>query len=301
MTNLNVLSLNGGGARGLIALYILNELYRIEPKEFFRKFDYIGGTSTGSLMGALMVKGYNPSECIDIYMNHLPKIFDKRCLSSVRGISKYNNEYLKGLANELLGNDRLGDLKQKLVVPALNVSTEEPKYFKSYDLEDMDFKLVDVVVASSAAPTYFPAYEIKGNWYVDGGLAANNPAQILLKECQGLPDVGKINILSITTGSVKTKITNAEKKGNLFSIPSLIDNMLKVQDKVTHGSVLKDYKNKKAIGSYIRCTPKIDKSTGEIDDVSSTNIAAMCQDGLVSAEINKKLISLYNLNTLSNE
>jgi patatin-like phospholipase/acyl hydrolase len=301
MKTSNSLSLSGGGCRGYIALHQLEYLHSRMGGRFLRHFDYIGGTSTGSLITALLAVGKTPTEIITIYEEELPKIFKKGFFRHARGLSKYSNEYFIGLAKELVGDVKLGELKQAILIPALNSSLDKPKIFKSYDPKDEDYKLVDVIIASSSAPTYFPAHKIEGNFYKDGGLFANNPSDILLKECRA-NDYKKINILSITTGATPKRLSKSEQKGNILSVVEMINETLYQQDLAIHGGVSFEYEKIKSVkGTYIRCESFIEHSSGEIDDVSKTNIADMKLDGQFSVLQNKNKLDLFHLNTLKNE
>lgn len=307
MKTANYLALSGGGSRGRLELDMLQYLYEKMGGKFFRHFDIIGGTSTGSLITALLSVGKTPKEIADIYDKELGNIFNKRCCREILGKSKYSNDYIKDLAKSLVGDRRLGDLVQKIVIPTVNTTNQETKIFKSYDENDMDYKLVDVIIASSSAPRYFPAHEIsifeKGKyvqkWFKDGGLSSNNPSDILLFE--GLDKKNgydKINILSITSGECSDVVTKAEKKGNILSIPEMINEMLNLQDKKVDGTVRTLYKNLQLKGSYIRCEAEIDKSSGKIDDVSPKNMKAMREDAKLSLLQNKGKIDAFYLNTL---
>lgn len=301
MKTANCLAISGGGSRGLVALYQIDYLYQRMGGKFFRHFDVIGGTSTGALITALIARGYTPKEIIDIYEEELPRIFKKGCLRTLRGKSKYSNDYIKSLAHKLLGDITLGELKQHIIIPALNSSLDTPKYFKSEDPKDADYKLVDVIIASAAAPTYFPAHQINGNWYKDGGLFANNPSDVLLKECRA-NEFDKINIISITTGALPKRSSKSERKGNILSAVSMIDEMLHQQDIKTHSSVSFEYEHIKSVkGTYLRCESEIINSSGSIDDVSRKNIEAMKEDGLFSTLQNKGKLDAFYLNTLKND
>jgi patatin-like phospholipase/acyl hydrolase len=289
MKTANCLSINGGGSKGLIALYQIDYLFERMGKNFFLHWDFIGGTSTGSLITALLVKGYSPKQIIEIYERELPKIFKKKILRLLTDKSKYSNDYIISLANNLLGSTKLGDLKQNIVIPTVNTSQNKVKIFKSHDEKDKEYKLSDVVVASSSAPFYFPAYKIGNDYYKDGGLAMNNPSDILLTECR-LNDFKVINILSITTGSTENRVTNAEKKGNIRSVPEMLNEILYLQDIKTHGIVSKEYELSTK-GYYERCESYIVNSSGSIDDVCKSNILAMKKDGQLSV--------LQNLNKLN--
>ena len=162
MKTANFLALSGGGARGRLELDMLQYLYEKMGGKFFRHFDTISGTSTGSLITALLAVGNTPKQITDIYDKELKNIFNKKFCRELVGKSKYSNEYMKGLATNLIGNKRLGDLVQQVAIPTVNSSKQETKIFKSYDEKDKDYFLVDVIIASSAAPRYFPAHVLLG-------------------------------------------------------------------------------------------------------------------------------------------
>lgn len=295
----NFLGLNGGGARTELELYMLIYLYDLLGEDLFTYFDIIGGTSGGALITALLSVKTNPKEIAEIYERELPNIFKSKCFREILGKSKYGNTYLKGLATELIGNIKLGDLKQKILIPTVNTSKQETKIFKSYDTDDMDYKLVDVIIASSSAPRYFPAHDIKIqeiiNWFKDGGLSSNNPSDILAIEGMNNKrfNFSQVNILSLTSGENKDVVTKAEIKGNLLSIPEMIDEILNLQDKKTHGNVTKFYDYGVLNGIYTRCEAQIDKSSGLIDDVSKKNIEAMKYDAQQSLIYNKQKIDNF--------
>lgn len=298
MNSANCLGLNGGGANGTMELHQVKYFNDKLKGDFLNHFDYMAGTSTGALMVALFVKGYSPDQVIEIYEKELPKIFHKGMLRQVRGLSKYSNEYLKGLSYELIGDTLLGDLKYNILIPALNSSLDRTKIFKSNDPKDSQYKLVDVIIASAAAPTFFPAHQIGGNWYKDGGLSENNPSEILLKECRAAR-YGKVNILSITSGNQLKRTTKGERRGSLFGAPAMIDEMLQQQDINTHGAVSFEYNTIKSIsGTYIRCESARINSSGGIDDVSKKNLEAMRKDGELSVLINKEKLDKFYINTL---
>jgi patatin-like phospholipase/acyl hydrolase len=296
----NCLSLNGGGSKGLISLHQVEYLYEsLGQDEFYNHFDYIGGTSTGALMTALLARCYTPSAIIDIYKNELPSIFSKGCLRQIRGLSKYSNSHLKGLAYDLIGDITLGEMTQKILIPAVDTTNRRTIIFKSYDPKYANYKLVDVIIASAAAPTFFPAHKIGETWYKDGGLAANNPSDMLLAECQDKKlGFDEVNILSITTGVSEDTVKKSEIKGGLLSVPDMINEVLYLQDLKTHGIVSKQYKNGITKGTYERCDSRIFHSSGDIDGVSKSNIKAMIKDGVTSVDFNKKKIDNFVKNTI---
>ncbi|MBX2810957.1 MAG: patatin-like phospholipase family protein [Myxococcales bacterium] len=128
--------------------------------------------------------------------------------------ARYTNEKLKEALVEEFGDQTLDGLKTKgknVLVPAFNVTTGRPRIFKtdhSSNLSaDGDFKLVDVALASTTAPTFFPVVEVENSrtntkeLFCDGGVAANHPALLGFAEALAELKISahKIRLLSVST------------------------------------------------------------------------------------------------------
>jgi hypothetical protein len=129
---------------------------------------------------------------------------DLRDLKYILG-ADYEIDNLKSLLERVLGDTRLGDLPKKVLIATFDLKDEahapprwKPKFFHNFPGPhgDAGEKLVDVVIRSAAAPVYFPVYQ----GYVDGGVAAINPATCALAQAfhEGQLDV---RLLSLGTGT----------------------------------------------------------------------------------------------------
>ncbi|CAM0942947.1 unnamed protein product [Alopecurus aequalis] len=243
-----VLSIDGGGVRGIIPGTILafleDKLQELDGPvvRLADYFDVIAGTSTGGLVTAMLTapnaqgrplfaaKGINK-----FYLEHCPMIFPPvstvplGLLRSMRG-PKYDGEYLHSVVKRLLGNTRVGQALQNIVIPAFDIKLLQPTIFSRYDaLNDVSKNalLSDVCISTSAAPTYLPGHHFETEDkdgkprafnLIDGGVAANNPTmlamthvskQILLGNQDFFPikptDYGKFMVLSLGTGSAKVE------------------------------------------------------------------------------------------------
>lgn len=236
-----VLSLDGGGIRGAFIASCLAELQQHVDKPLVEYFDLIAGTSTGGIIATLMASGV-PIEVIkDIYATKAHLVFkpSKAYFSGVyRPISwstspflelfsgittdelvqaKYTNSGLSALLNELIGDKRLGEIDStRLLITAVDLINGKPVIFKTPHLpflyHDNHRRCKDIILATSAAPTYFNPVPIEsGTAFCDGGLWANNPAVVAFSEavhiggtCHREVDthfaIEEINILSIGTG-----------------------------------------------------------------------------------------------------
>lgn len=238
-----ILSLDGGGIRGVFSAAVLEVIEdRIGP--ISNCFDLIAGTSTGGIIAAGLAAGESASRIVEFYRNHGPRIFTrprrrKTWKGRLFGLSanwrlrqagidddwlfspKYDSKVLKEALRTIFLDKKLGTVKNCfLVIPSVDLTKGQTVVFKTPHLplldRDRHFEIVDILLATSAAPTYFPAATIgKGSVYVDGGVWANNPMMVALAESvkilnhrksEGLlpgahSELGMIQALSIGTGA----------------------------------------------------------------------------------------------------
>ncbi|MEZ0186069.1 MAG: CBASS cGAMP-activated phospholipase [Candidatus Reddybacter sp.] len=230
-----VLSLSGGGARGLYTAQVLVELEKRFGGPVASHFDIVCGTSIGGIL-ALGLAAHIPAiRLLDVFDRYLECIFppfsnkDKKALPIV-GISRkdyhqlkapqYSPEPLRQAVEELFGDQLIGDLKSCVIVPAINYSVGQMRAFKTPHnpmfYQDKDRTLVDVALATSAAPTYFPIHRINGDRFVDGGLAANNPILMGVIEAYRAFDIPLENITGLCIGNMGQGLAaNHEKSVDL--------------------------------------------------------------------------------------
>ncbi|XP_016456565.1 patatin-2-Kuras 1-like [Nicotiana tabacum] len=200
-----VLSIDGGGIKGIIPAIVLSflesELQELDCDEDARLADYfdvIAGTSTGGILTTMISapneKGRPFSAAKDIvsfYFDHGPCIFPPGA-SPPFFAPKYDGKYLHNVLQEKLGETRLNQTLTNVVIPTFDMKKLQPIIFTKSEIANspqLDAKLSDICIGTSAAPTYFPPYYFenddgKGNKYefnlIDGGVVAGNPALIAL-------------------------------------------------------------------------------------------------------------------------
>jgi len=186
-----LLSIDGGGIRGIIPAYILSNICNAG------KFDLIAGTSTGGILACALGQGRPASDLVQMYTKRGPEIFNKAWYRMTAFEPKYTDAGIAKVLWQTLGMTRFSNSLIKLLVPAFNMVKDSPAHFKSWEdpVDGMDL-MYDVARATSAAPTYFPAY--KG--YADGGLFANNPAMNCYAEARSLWPGEELEMLSLGTG-----------------------------------------------------------------------------------------------------
>lgn len=302
MANYNILSIDGGGLRGLIVLEQLRVLETLIKMPLNKYFHLISGTSTGGIIAAMLSLGYSVDDISLLYLKHGNKIFNKKWFKYGIFKPKYNDKYFNNILKEYMGYKSLKDLNNDLLIVAYNATNKEKKIFKSSKAkinEHDNLPLFDVVRASASAPTYFKPYKIYGgnNYYIDGGLVINNPSMISWVEALNMNNNDKkINIISFSTGDQVDTIKKGTFKGGILSwaIPS-VDILLAEQSQITDYHMEQLYKRESGI--YTRCNSFVKYSSGKLDDSSEKNIQAMLKDGMRSANINYDVIKNFVLNS----
>lgn len=217
-----VLSIDGGGIRGILPALILATVERQTGKRIYELFDVIAGASTGGILACGLAKPdpITASEMASVYIDDGPKIFAcspaRAAMSTVRG-SKYEATVLESVLLEKLGNAKLSDCLTDVLIPAYDLESREAYFFKSWRAQglftpvgetpaDADFFLRDVSRATAAAPTYFEPIIIRSMSdqpfaLIDGSITASNPAMCAIASVKRLyPDTKRIVLLSLGTG-----------------------------------------------------------------------------------------------------
>ena len=213
MADYRILSIDGGGIRGLLVAVVLEKLDELQPG-WRDKTHMYAGTSTGGIIALALAKGLEPSVVRDLYYEKSPELFDSHWYELREGPpflrAKYSNADLRHELEAVFGDTMLKNLKKKVLIAAFDLHDAEkghwkPKFFHNFAGKDTDGNLraSDVALYTSAAPTYFPTVD----GFIDGGVVANNPSMAAL--AQALDGRAKINprpmledmaLLSIGTG-----------------------------------------------------------------------------------------------------
>ncbi len=213
-----ILSLAGGGYLGLYTAGVLAGLESRAGRPLAQCFDLIAGTSVGGLLGLALAFEVPVIRIVELFRERGSEIFSARSLptSSVGRLldltrsvlgPKYSGESLRAALTEIFGKRRLGDATHRLVVPAVNVSLSQTKVFKTPHGErstgDERVLAVDVAMATSAAPAYFPSVKVGRFLYADGGIFAVAPDQVALHEAEHFLGIAppQIRMLSIGTAT----------------------------------------------------------------------------------------------------
>lgn len=208
----HVLALSGGGFRGLYTATVLKNLEEQWGAPLADKFDLICGTSAGGLLALGLAAELPAAKLQAMFERDGARIFNYRGggLGRLPPVfrAKHSSDGLRDVLTENLGELTIGDLKHRVLIPTVNYTKGGGQFFKTPHAEkfvtDHKHRLVDVGLATTAAPTYFPMHEIpEEGVFVDGGLVGNSPGFFGLHEAHHVLGVsrepGAVRVLAIGT------------------------------------------------------------------------------------------------------
>lgn len=226
MPGYRILSLDGGGLRGLISARLMQRLNdHPDITGWINDVDLYAGTSTGGILALALATGMSPEDICRLYKDKGGHIFDDSIWDDIRDLGKtigadYSNKNLKSELKTIFGNKRLSDIKKKVAIPTFDLDNEasnpaertwKPKIFHNFAGPDSDggSLIADVALYTSSAPTYFPS----ADGYIDGGVYANNPTIVAIAQAiskRNRPperaELDDLTVLSVGTGVSLTYI-----------------------------------------------------------------------------------------------
>jgi len=207
-----ILSLDGGGIKGVFEASFLNAVQKATSAPLASYFDLIAGTSTGGIIAIGLGLGLGAADLLEFYKSHGPQIFNRsggRLVGWWHWLSdkmknRYSAERLRAALEETFKEKKLGDATTRLLIPAFNLSAGEIHIFKTrhHPRLQMDYKVraVDVALATTAAPSYFPIHRSEEMLLIDGGIWANNPTGLAVVEAMTILEVPRANIQVLSIG-----------------------------------------------------------------------------------------------------
>lgn len=229
-----ILSLSGGGYLGLYTICVLADIEDRIGAPLATRFDLIAGTSVGGIIAIGVANEVPAARIKEAFERNGTRIFSARNtpktpLGKAHDVlrcvlkPKYDPSALRNTIIDIIGADtRLGDLKHPCIIPTVCLTKGGPQIFKTSHHPDFSrdhrLKAVDVALATSAAPTYFPIAEIGDGLYADGGLYANSPDLIALHEAEHFfsADIADIRMLSV--GTTTSRFSFAHDAGTRFGL-----------------------------------------------------------------------------------
>lgn len=220
-----VLALSGGGYRGLYTACVLADLEAHFRTPAATHFELLAGTSVGGILALALAFEIPAAKIVELFEQHGAEIFRRRARFGYFE-SLYSSKPLRDLLSksDLFGDRRLRDCLHPLIIPAINFTTGKPVLFKtdhhSTFRQNLDLTAVDVALATSAAPMYFPRHVFQSNQYVDGGLFANAPGFLAVHEAEFFfrRRIEDVHVMAVGTMSAKyTLDPRKNKRGGMRS------------------------------------------------------------------------------------
>lgn len=206
-----ILALDGGGAKALFTAQVLARLEQDLGVSIKDSFDLIAGTSAGGIVALGLGAGLTPREIVAHYEDLVEAVFPavrRRLWRRHRQLTApiYDGDALRTALTKVLGDRLLGDSAKRLVLPAWNVQRGSVHIFKTPHhtrlARDWRIPMVDIAMATSAAPLYFPAARVDGHRLIDGGVWANNPSVVAIAEAVSMLDVPLASIKVLNIGTI---------------------------------------------------------------------------------------------------
>ena len=286
-----ILSIDGGGSRGVIPANVLNHI-EVEEKISIRdEFDFFAGVSTGALIAAyvarnagsihdLVTKGYSSESMSNIFDK---SIWDK-VLGRMQNQPKYDGVNKRAFIDSQAGDTLINDIVDKhLLILAYDFINRELVTFKNNRGHDAIYNpsLAEVCDAATAAPTLYPTVSTsapKRRWLIDGALATNDPSQCAISEALAIGhSLTDIWMLSLGTGKPvhdlsqeqRDKIGEASRGWGVFEwlTNGLLDHMMSAS------STVSAHQCAQLLGKrYLRISGELPRSLMQIDNTTETRV-----------------------------
>jgi uncharacterized protein len=226
-----VLSLDGGGIRGVFSASVLSAVEEQQGIRVADYFDLIIGTSTGGIIALGLGMGLSAREILTFYTKNGPRIFPttffhQRVGGFVRHLAwhKYSAEPLKNALEEVFGDRLLGESQRRLVITSFDAVAGDVHLFKTSHhpkfTRDYQEKVVDVALATSAAPTYLPGHHPgDGRRFIDGGVWGNCPAPLGILEAMTVLGAPRESVEVLSIGTTESPFSVGKLASRLGLLP----------------------------------------------------------------------------------
>jgi predicted acylesterase/phospholipase RssA len=268
---MKILSLDGGGIRGVLTSRLLQRLDEHFPK-FLDEVDLLAGASIGGINALFLANGGSFEDLMKVYEERAGDIFKSRGLLDALTPDElwradFAREDMDSVLEDVFGDVTMDQLQKDVLIPVFDTRSWNTKF---YERDDEGVLVRDVAAMTSAAPTYWPTKL----WSMDGGLFANNPSDSAVATairhlraggCKDGELAGRISCLSIGTGEVPHPPPSEDPSwdaGIKDMLPLLLDVVFDGAVKASH------FRTKMTLnGRYQRINPRL-PSVMSLKDVS---------------------------------
>lgn len=262
-----ILSIDGGGIRGIVPLIILKHIQQVfaESDSSFNFADFFhvfSGTSTGAIISAALMlkdKKNNPlhsvDSIIDLYATRGKQVFSNQSASQDKKFP------LKIVLENNFGAFTLSAVQQHFLFLSYDMNFEIPFIFTDNKKEYAALNLSKAMLACSSIPGYFPAVQLGQHELVDGAFYSKNTTELAYNYAKSIFPNDHLLVLSIGTGELRQENNDKIEQDMLRQHHKLLEISQKNED-----------------FSYFRFQPKLHLSNDNMDDVSDNNIQNLIAD-----------------------
>jgi predicted acylesterase/phospholipase RssA len=208
--DLQILALDGGGVKAIFTAHVLARLEADLGVAVADHFDLIAGTSAGGIIALALGSDLRPARIVDHYEALATDVFPAHRRRWYRWPARlwrttYRQKPLRDVLHTVLGDRLLGESSKRLLIPSWDARMGAVHVFKTPHhprlTRDHRIPMVDVALATSAAPTFLPAAHVDGHRLLDGGLWANNPSAVAIAEAVSMlgASLDRIRVLNVGT------------------------------------------------------------------------------------------------------
>jgi uncharacterized protein len=293
---IRILSIDGGGIRGIIPATVLAEMEKRTGKPISKLFHLIAGTSTGGILALGMTMPgadgnphFSAEDGVRLYENEGPRIFPQSVWQRMRSVveEQYPAAPIEAVLDEYFGETRLKDALTNVFITSYEIERRAPWFFRSYRAKEdpaYDFPMKQVARSTSAAPTYFEPARIDTEglsdyWaLIDGGVFANNPAMCAFVDAKRLyPEATRFLLVSLGTGEANRRIAYNAAKG--WGLAGWAQPVLNIVFQGVSATV--DYQLRQLLPEmegkqcYYRFQARLDDNTDDMDNTTPDNMRAL--------------------------
>lgn len=297
---MKILSIDGGGVRGLIPGMVVVEIEKRMGKPVSELFDLIAGTSAGGHIAlALTAPGpdgkprWKAEDLAVFYREAYGRIFENsglKILDTLKGLSheRYSSEGIERVLDEIFGDTKISEALCEVLVTAYEVESGAPHFFvrsEARENPEKDYLMRFVARATSAAPTYFePAAKIGSDEklaFIDGAVFANNPTMCAFAHAMSIGyDEDDMTIISIGTGAVARELEYEEVRH--WGLANWARPILDITSQAGNHAIDWQLNHILRRGHYFRIQPLMSGMRSAIDDARPETISALEE---VAAEV----------------
>lgn len=294
-----ILSIDGGGIRGVIPATVLVEIEERTGRPVCELFDLVAGTSTGGLLALGLSKPsptqpeapeFSALQMLELYDREGATIFQRDLWHRFMALEnvleeKYPSTGIERVLEKYFGETLVSDALTELFVTSYDLERRTPFFFRrsrARELAGWDWPMRQAARATSAAPTFFEPVKLRAqdssDYYalVDGGVFANNPAMCAYAEARTLwPEEEEFLVISLGTGELTRPIPYDDARGwglAKWAQPILGVVFDGVSDTVDFqlGQLSQDDHTR--VSSYLRLQVRLDEGSDDLDNASRGNL-----------------------------